>query len=171
MAAFAEILQLLGPPRFNWSDNSCWRRLEEEICARFPEDFRRLSDSYGPIRINNQLGVGHPGTERGNLGYDIRTTVESWQGAPDGEVPYSVGTAPGELLQWASAASGETVFFRVPERAGGRWSVGVYESDEGEYHEYPMSFDEWMLAYLEGQDVTVCSRNFAPDGPFCEPVR
>lgn len=62
MAAFDEILQLLGPPRFNWSDNSCWRRLEEEIGARFPEDFRRFSDSYGPMIINNQLGIGHPGT-------------------------------------------------------------------------------------------------------------
>lgn len=97
--------------------------------------------------------------------------MEAWQDAPDGEVPYSVGTAPGELLPWGSAASGETVFFRIPERDGERWSVGVYESDEGEYHAYPMPFDEWMLAYLKGQDVTVCSRNFAPDGPFYEPVR
>ncbi|WP_330240264.1 hypothetical protein [Streptomyces sp. NBC_00525] len=47
-----------------------------------------------------------------------------------------------------SDASGETVFFRIPERGGERWSVGVYESDEGAYHEYPMAFDEWMLSYL-----------------------
>jgi hypothetical protein len=29
-----------------------------------------------------------------------------------------------------------------------------------------MTFSEWLLAYLKGRDVTLCSRNFAPDGPF-----
>ena len=31
-----------------------------------------------------------------------------------------------------------------------------------------MTFSEWLLAYLRGEDVTVCSRNFASDHPFYE---
>jgi hypothetical protein len=31
-----------------------------------------------------------------------------------------------------------------------------------------MTFSDWLPAYLKGRDVTLCSCNFAPDGPFCE---
>ncbi|MFE3146002.1 hypothetical protein ACFXJ6_04965 [Streptomyces sp. NPDC059218] len=30
------------------------------------------------------------------------------------------------------------------------------------------AFGEWFLDCLKGRDVTLCSRNFAPDGPFYE---
>ncbi len=33
-----------------------------------------------------------------------------------------------------------------------------------------MTFNEWMLSYLRGQDMTVCSRNYAPQGPFFTPI-
>lgn len=33
-----------------------------------------------------------------------------------------------------------------------------------------MPFGAWMPAYLRGEDVGVCSRNFAPAGPFFQPV-
>ncbi|MFI1865458.1 hypothetical protein [Streptomyces jumonjinensis] len=34
------------------------------------------------------------------------------------------------------------------------------------YTEYAMTFNEWMLAYLQGEEMAIHSRNFAPDGPF-----
>jgi hypothetical protein len=122
------------------------------------------------VHINKQLTIGHPGVLRGNLGVGIRDTIDAWQYAPEDEVPHPVGTGPGELLPWGSAASGETVFFRVPASEGEEWTVGVYESDEGGYYEYAMPFAEWMLSYIRGEDMTVCSRQFAPDGPSFEPI-
>ncbi|MEU6357159.1 hypothetical protein ABZ896_49010 [Streptomyces sp. NPDC047072] len=57
-------------------------------------------------------------------------------------VPSPAGGNPGELMPVASAQTGEWVFL----------------------------FGEWLPAYLRGEDVTVCSRNSAPDGPFFEPL-
>lgn len=170
MASIEEIRHLLGEPRFLWSDNTCWVRLEEELGVKFPSDFREFSDLYGPVRINRQVTIGHPGVERGNLGIGIRSTIEAWQDAPEDELPYPVGTGPGELLPWGSAASGETIFFRIPAGEGEEWSVGVYESDEGGYYEHAITFAEWMLSYLRGEDVTVSSRQFAPEDPFFEQI-
>jgi len=62
------------------------------------------------------------------------------------------------------------MFFRVPKDASETWSIFVYWSDEGEFAEYAMPFGDWMLAYLRGEDVGVCSRNFATEGPFFRPI-
>jgi hypothetical protein len=166
MATFEDLRDLLGEPRFRWTDPRPWEDLEERIGCRFPEDFKRFSNEYGPVLINNQVDIGHPGVEFANLGTHVMETVEAWQDAPEGEVPYPVGVAPGELLPWGGSSSGESMFFRVPSVDSSEWTVGVYEHDEGTYHDYAMTFNEWMLAYLKGEDVTVCSRNFAPEGPF-----
>ncbi|MFE1263362.1 SMI1/KNR4 family protein [Streptomyces albogriseolus] len=170
MGTFEELKNLLGEPRFLWSDPTPWTELEDELGVRFPEDFRTFSDAYGPVLINNQVDIGHPAAALGNLGRTIRRTIEAWSGAPDDEVPYPVGSAPGELLPWGGASSGETIFFHVPEEGNQQWVIGVYEHDEGTYREYAMTFNEWMLSYLRGQDMTVCSRNFAPQGPFFTPI-
>lgn len=170
MARLDDIRALLGEPRFGWSDPGPWDRLEAELGIVFPQDFREFSDAYGPVRINNQVHTTHPGVAHGNLGQLIRSDIEAWAHAPEDMVTEPVGTAPGELFPWGSAASGETMFLRVPKGASEAWSVFVYESDEGEFLEYAMSFGDWMLAYLRGEDVGVCSRNFAPQGPFFQPI-
>lgn len=46
------------------------------------------------------------------------------------------------------------------------WAIGVIEHDESGYYEYAMTFNEWMLAYLKGEERVICSRNFASDAPF-----
>lgn len=62
------------------------------------------------------------------------------------------------------------MFLRVPKDPSGNWEVVVCESDEGTFERHPMSFSDWMLSYLRGENVTVCSRNFAPDRPFFKPI-
>jgi hypothetical protein len=170
VATFDDLKKLLGEPRFQWTDPTPWDELELELGVHFPEDFRRFSDAYGPVLINNQVDIGHPGVERGNLGKTIRRTIEAWASAPEDEVPYPVGSGPGELLPWGGASSGETIFFRVPEKGSTGWAVGVYEHDEGTYREYMMTFNEWMLSYLRGEDMTVCSRCFTAEGPYFAPI-
>lgn len=44
----------------------------------------------------------------------------------------------------------------------------VQEFDSPSWTLYEMTFGEWLLAYLKGRDVMLCSRNFAPDGPSYE---
>ena len=166
----SEVVGLLGSPGFNWSDPAPWIALEQEFGIEFPADFREVLDAYGSIEINRQLYLKHPaGHFAHNLGDAIRNDRELWreEGMSD-FLPGQVGAGPGELMPVASAMTGETVFLRVPDGLSLAWRVVVQEFDSFSWDVYEMTFVEWFLAYLRGDDVTICSRNWAPDRPFFE---
>lgn len=165
-----EIQALLGEPQFNWSDPAPWIELERELGIKFPADFREIVDAYGSISINKQLYLKHPaGHLLHSLGKNIRLDLELWREEDMAEfLPSAVGAGPGELMPVATATTGEAVFLRVPETPSSPWRVVVQEFDSPAWTLHEMTFSEWLLAYLRGEDVTVCSRNLAPDRPFFE---
>jgi hypothetical protein len=168
VATISEIKALLGEPRFNWSDPAPWLELERELGIEFPADFREIVDAYGSIEINGQLYLEHPaGHLLHSLGGTIREDLEFWREEDMAEfLPSPVGADPGELMPVASAMTGEWVFLRIPDEPSSPWRVVVQEFDSPAWTLYEMTFGEWLLAYLKGRDVTLCSRNFAPDRPF-----
>ncbi|MGW2177134.1 SMI1/KNR4 family protein [Streptomyces sp. NPDC001732] len=170
MATLPEITALLGEPRFNWSDPAPWTELERELGVEFPADFREIVDAYGSVQINNQLYLKHPaGHLLHSLGKNIRDDLELWRDEDMVEfLPSPVGAKPGELIPVASATTGEAIFLRIPDDSSSPWRVVVQEFDSPSWTLYEMTFGEWLLAYLKGRDVMLCSRNFAPDGPFYE---
>lgn len=170
VATLPEITALLGEPRFNWSDPAPWVELEQELGIEFPADFREIVDAYGSIEINRQLYLKHPaGHLLHSLGEDIRGDLELWREEDMAEfLPSPVGGNPGDLMPVASATTGEAVFLCIPDNPSSPWRVVVQEFDSPAWTLYEMTFSEWLLAYLKGRDVTLCSRNFAPDGPFFE---
>ncbi|WP_309140640.1 SMI1/KNR4 family protein [Streptomyces sp. PKU-EA00015] len=170
MEPLPEITALLGEPRFNWSDLAPWIQLERELGVEFPADFRKIVDAYGSIEINGQLYLNHPaGHLLHDLGTMIRMDLELWREEDMAEfLPSPVGAKPGELMPVATATTGEAIFLRVPDDPSSPWRVVVQEFDSPAWTLYEMTFSEWLLAYLKGEDVTVCSRNLAPDRPFWE---
>lgn len=170
MATLAEIEALLGESRFNWSDPAPWTDLEQELGIEFPADFREIVDAYGSIEINGQLYLKHPAAHLlHSLGEKIRGDLEFWREEDMAEfLPSPVGASPGELMPVATATTGEAVFLRVPDDPSSPWRVVVQEFDGPAWTLYVMTFGEWLLAYLRGEDVTVCSRNRAPGRPFYE---
>ncbi|GAA3374663.1 hypothetical protein GCM10020367_39420 [Streptomyces sannanensis] len=170
VATLSEIRALLGDPRFNWSDPAPWIELEQELGVEFPADFREIVDAYGSISINGQLYLNHPaGHLLHSLGKDIRLDLDFWREEDMAEfLPSPVGPNPGELMPVATATTGEAVFLRVPDDPSSPWRVVVQEMDSPAWTLYEMTFSEWLLAYLKGRDVTLCSRNRAPDGPSYE---
>ncbi|MFD8632596.1 SMI1/KNR4 family protein [Streptomyces sp. NPDC059533] len=170
MTALPEIAALLGEPRFNWTDPTPWLALEQELGTTFPADFREIVDAYGSVMVNSQLYLNHPAPHLlHNLGKDIRLDLDLWREEDMVEyLPSPVGGNPGELLPVASATTGEAVFLRVPDRPDGPWRTVVQEFDSPAWTLYEMTFGEWLLDYLKGRDVTLCSRNWAPDGPYYE---
>ncbi|MFC0601326.1 SMI1/KNR4 family protein [Streptomyces palmae] len=168
MALLPEIAALLGEPRFNWSDPTPWVELERELGIGFPADFREIVDAYGSIEINGQLYLKHPaGHLLHSLGENIRGDLELWREEDMAEyLPSPVGANPGELVPVASATTGEAVFLRVPDGPSSPWRVVVQEFDSPSWTLYEMTFGEWLLAYLQGRDVTLRARDRAPDGPF-----
>ncbi|AJE43601.1 SMI1/KNR4 family protein [Streptomyces nodosus] len=170
MATLSEIQALLGEPRFNWSDPAPWTELEQELGIEFPADFREILDAYGSIEINGQLYLKHPaGHLLHSLGEMIRLDLELWREEDMAEfLPGPVGANSGELMPVATATTGEAIFLRVPDGSSSPWRVVVQEFDSPAWTLYEMTFSEWLLAYLGGRDVTLCSRDFAPDRPFWE---
>ncbi|MFF0473168.1 SMI1/KNR4 family protein [Streptomyces sp. NPDC004284] len=160
----------MGEPRFNWSDPAPWTGLERELGVEFPADFRAIVDAYGSISINGQLFLKHPaGHLLHELGKDIGLDLEFWREEDmAGFLPGRAGAGPGELLPVATATTGETVFLRVPDGPSSPWRVLVQEMDSPSWTLYEMTFGAWLLAYLKGRDVTLCSRDRAPDGPSYE---
>lgn len=170
MATLAEITALLGEPRFNWTDPAPWVALERELGVEFPADFREIVNAYGSVVINSQLYLSHPaGHLLHSLGEQIRGDFELWRDeGMDEFLPGPAGTNPGELLPVATAMTGETVFLRVPAEPSAPWRVVAQEFDSPAWYLHEMTFGDWLLAYLRGEDVTVCSHNLAPDRPFWE---
>ncbi|BAU87350.1 hypothetical protein SLA_6483 [Streptomyces laurentii] len=162
-----EIVELLGEPRFNWSDPVPWTELEREFGVGLPADFRAIVDAYGSVLVNGQLYLIHPaGHLLHSLGDTIRRDLELWRDEDMVEyLPSAVGSAPGELMPVATATTGEAVFLRVPDDAASPWRVVVQEFDSPAWTLYELTFGEWLLAYLRGRDVTLCVRDRAPDGP------
>jgi len=170
VAVLSEVRALLGEPRFNWSDPAPWIGLERELGIEFPSDFREIVDAYGSISVNGQLYLKHPaGHLLHSLGVMVRRDLELWREEDMAEfLPAPVGSGPGELMPVATATTGEAVFLRVPDDASSPWRVVVQEFDSPAWTLYEMTFGEWLLDYLRGRDVTLCSRDLAPDGPSWE---
>ncbi|WP_308406221.1 SMI1/KNR4 family protein [Streptomyces sp. AC602_WCS936] len=122
--------------------------------------------------INGQLYLKHPaGHLLHSLKENIRDDLEFWREEDMAEfLPSEVGGRPGELIPALPATTGEMVFLRVPGEPSSPWRVLVHEFDSPAWALHEMTFSDWLLAYLGGEDVTVCSRNLAPDGPFYEPL-
>ncbi|WP_030692922.1 SMI1/KNR4 family protein [Streptomyces globisporus] len=172
MATLSEIQTLLGEARFNWSDPAPWTELEQELGVAFPADFREIVDAYGSISINGQLYLKHPAVHLlHDLGSFVRQETEFWREEDMAEfLPSRAGADPGELLPVATATTGEMIFLGVPGEPSSPWRVLVQEMDSPSWTLYEMTFGEWLLAYLKGRDVTLRSRNRAPDGPFHSPL-
>ncbi|MEU5715856.1 SMI1/KNR4 family protein [Streptomyces sp. NPDC020403] len=170
MTDLAKMEALLGEPRFNWSDPAPWTALQRELGIEFPSDFREIVDAYGSVSVNGQLYLKHPADHLlHNLGVMIRQDLELWREEDMREfLPGPVGAGPGELIPVATATTGEAVFLRVPDDGSSPWRVLVQEFDSPAWTLYEMTFGAWLLAYLRGEDVTLCSRNLAPDRPFFE---
>ncbi|MGW0121498.1 SMI1/KNR4 family protein [Streptomyces sp. NPDC003327] len=170
MARLSDIRAVLGEPRFNWTDPAPWIELERELGIEFPADFHEIVDAYGSVLINNQLYLKHPARHLlHDLGTMIERDLELWREEDMVEfLPSPVGSKPGELMPVATAVTGEAIFLRVPDDAEDTWRVVVQEFDSPAWTLYEMTFGEWFLAYLQGRDVTLCSRDRAPDGPSYE---
>ncbi|WP_406172802.1 SMI1/KNR4 family protein [Streptomyces sp. NBC_00996] len=158
------VLEMLGEPSWRYRDPEAWRKLESELGASLPADYKEIVDAYAPVHINGHLYLNHPATERWNLGEWIRSTSDAWsqiefdEGEPEGDPRVSLGVpelvfgTPDGLIPVAGTDRGEAIFF-APRGALGQGSLFI-ENGEGEFFEYSFSFAEWLCRWLTGEEVT-----------------
>ncbi|MFE4820119.1 SMI1/KNR4 family protein [Streptomyces sp. NPDC056704] len=157
------VLDMLGEPLGRYQDPEAWRELEGELGVSLPTDYKKIVDGYAPVLINKHLSLGHPATERWNLGEWMRRTADSWsqidwdEGEPEGDPRISLGVpdlnfgTPDGLIPLASTDRGEVIFY-APRGGRGKGTLFV-EDGEGEFFEYSMTFGEWLFRWLMGDEV------------------
>ncbi|WP_327350410.1 SMI1/KNR4 family protein [Streptomyces sp. NBC_01304] len=156
------VMAMLGQAQNRYADPSAWDRLRAELGIRLPTDYQTLVDAYAPIQLNGHLRLGHPATERWNLGDWIRDTAGAWSATswddldPDedprllfGITELSFGT-PNGLWPIASTDRGETLFLAA---AADTAPSILVEDGEGGWARHNMSFAEWLYRYLIGEDM------------------
>ncbi|WP_324788811.1 SMI1/KNR4 family protein [Streptomyces sp. H51] len=169
------VLDMLGEPLSRYRDPAAWRELESSLGLSLPADYREIIDGYAPVQINGHLYLGHPATERWNLGEWIRSTADAWSqidwdwAEPEGDPRASLGieelvfgTADG-LIPIGSTDRGETIFL-APRADNGNGVLFV--ENEGEFFEYTMTFSEWLYRWLIGEDVAGPNSSAFYPGPM-----
>jgi hypothetical protein len=135
-----------------------WEDLESELGVQLPDDYKEIIGRYAPVQLNGHLFLNHPSTRRWNLGRWMRETVEAFSGSDlaDAECPGfpegPVFGAPAGLVPLMDTDRGEYVFGVVDE-ASKEWRILACDGDEQDFHEYLMSFSEWLYRYLTGEDM------------------
>ncbi|QNP75607.1 SMI1/KNR4 family protein [Streptomyces roseirectus] len=158
------VLEMLGAPLRRHQAPEAWHKLESELGAGLPPDYKEIVDAYAPVKINGHLYLSHPAIEPWNLGEWIHSTAEAWsqiewdEDEPEGDPRVSLGVpellfgTPDGLIPIASTDRGETIFY-APQGALGAGALFI-ENGEGEFFEYSFSFVEWLYRWLIGEEVT-----------------
>lgn len=142
---------LLGAPPRTHASAEHWSVLERELGLVLPGDFKEFTDGYGPCSLAEYLDVLHPAGEIFNLGEFTREWIEFSQEAPNEEIPYAVGSAPGNVLPVSRTEHGDIIYFILTGPDPDAWSVGVAARNEDpQWIEFPMPFTEWLEKLLKG---------------------
>ncbi|WP_436773848.1 SMI1/KNR4 family protein [Yinghuangia sp. YIM S09857] len=146
-----QLVSLLGPAPRTHADPAHWEALERSLGLVLPGDFKEFIDGYGPCSLAEFLDVLHPAGATFNLGRFCREWIDLSQVCVNEDVPYVVGTAPGNVLPVGSTEHGDIVYFVLAEADPNAWPVGVAaRSSEAVWFEFPMSFTEWLVRVLRG---------------------
>ncbi|GAA1916604.1 hypothetical protein GCM10009716_27220 [Streptomyces sodiiphilus] len=159
----SRVLEMLGPASGAGEDVYAWERLESELGFGFPEDYRKIIDSYAPVMLNHHLYLHHPATSRWNLGESIERSATAfsevdWEDVgvewdPRGALgleKLEFGTPRG-LVEIAGSDRSEVVFW-APSLDWPRGRIFCLWGMEG-FYEYRFTFSEWLYRYLVGEDM------------------
>ncbi|MHC5702628.1 SMI1/KNR4 family protein [Streptomyces tirandamycinicus] len=134
-----------------------WRALEARLGTVRPDDYEAVVDAYAPVQMNGHLYLVSP--DEGLAEYIERVVEEfrdtSWR--DDVACPGFERTGPrfggaAGMIPLADTDRGDYVF-SVREPDTGAWRILTCDGDEQDFHEYRMSFAEWLHGYLEGGDM------------------
>ncbi|MFE3560289.1 SMI1/KNR4 family protein [Streptomyces sp. NPDC059193] len=160
--AVARLQELLGePPCWGWARPQLWAAAEKHLGLTLPTDYKAFLDLYGPGSFDHLLWLGRPvhGTQA------EMEQIWSVSGRPhldDPErTPFPFHPHPGGLIQWGGDHDG-TLYYSLPEEENpDDWRV-VVETEEGEWHEAPGRFTEFLLSCVEGPHRPPFLRHFRP---------
>ena len=152
------VIEMLGPSFEADRAGDFWSPLEERVGVSLPDDFKLLMDHYAPVLLNGHLQLMHPESADWDLMNEIEETTgifSQYDFSEElaelfGENHPQFG-GPGGLIAIAGTDREERLFFL---KSANEWSIVVYNGGgRNSFHQYNMTFSEWLYRYLTGEEV------------------
>lgn len=150
-----DLFALFGPPEFA-PPLVDWTLLEAEIGFLPPVDYRLIVNRYPALRINEFLGVLHPGYRDAGGNVDLVHTAE-WilddarslrEEFPEG-FPHPLHPEPSGIFPWALTDNGDHLFWKIVGPSGG-WQIVVAGRDytEDDWWSFSGSTSDFLVGLL-----------------------
>jgi hypothetical protein len=164
------VIRMLGESGGSSVPTANWGELESQLGARLPDDYKEIISKYAPVQLNVHLFLYHPDTRRWNLGRWMQETIQAFSRSDLSDLERrgfggSPFGAPFGLIPLLNTDRGEYLFGRAVADTG-TWRLFSCGGDEALYHEYEMSFSEWLYQYLIGEDMFGPSSGVFYSGPI-----
>ncbi|MFF3317356.1 SMI1/KNR4 family protein [Streptomyces sp. NPDC003035] len=161
----------MGEPRTAYAaPSTAWEHIEANLNITFPEEYKRIVETYAPVQVNWHLDLPHPSED---LDIFLRQTIEAFRETSWGEgvaCPGFEKTGPRfggrtGMVPLATTDRGEYVF-AARDREGNSWRILTCDGDEQDFYEYRMGFAEWLHGYLTGGDMVGPGSSVFYPGPL-----
>ncbi len=148
--AAVRLRELLGePPCWGWARPQLWEAAEKHLGVALPTDYKAFLDLYGPGSFDHLFWLVRP-VEGTQVELEQIWSMSARQHLDDPErTPFPFHPHPGGLIQWGGDGDGTMYYFLPEEEDPDDWRV-VVETEEGEWHEAPGPFTEFLLSCVEG---------------------
>jgi hypothetical protein len=150
-----DIIQFLGNPTLNNDIQEDWQDFETNFQISLPCDYKAFASAYGPGQVRGHVIFFHPRAPRESeslsLLHEIEETADSYRDVralDPSLVPWPIYPEPGWLIPIAREVRGDQLLLRVGV-TGTSTSSLILDWRHG-WHEYFMSFTEFMKAGLSG---------------------
>ncbi|MYW00353.1 SMI1/KNR4 family protein [Streptomyces sp. SID3343] len=149
------MLPFLGRPTLNNNIEEDWEEFETNFQIALPHDYKTFTSAYGPGQVRGHVIFFHPKAPRESeslsLSHEIEETADSYRdirALDPSLVPWPIYPEPGWLIPIAREIRGDQLLLRVGATGTSNPSL-ILDWHHG-WHEYSMSFTEFMEAGLSG---------------------
>jgi hypothetical protein len=132
-----------------------WRDIESDLGTQLPEDYKGIVEHFGPGTFEPFLNLLVPGIESPLL--ELRYLLRSLQRplatlAPDNPLaPYELYPAPGGIIPWATAGTGEIYYWKTRATGPDDWTVLIQENRGPISYEFPGGVGDFLDKLLRSE--------------------
>lgn len=164
-----ELLRLVPPPTDAAVGAVDWERVEDELGVPLPDDYKWLSERYGPGGFDDFMTILHPHSQfwPTRLVDAAERAAELLEQMPESlqkKVPYRID----HLLAVGKTDNGDTIYWVTePEAASDEWTVTANGARNTKWPHFDGGVVEFLVAVLSG---TTRMDVFPGDFPSARPA-
>lgn len=153
-----------------------WNNVEQSLNTKLPDDYKKFTDTFGSVYIDEFIGVLNPFSSNPNLDLVAQAKIilddYRWlheQGNEEPKYPYF--PEKGGLLPFGTTDNGDVLFWKTAGQPN-EWTVVVNAAREAEYDEFDENMTNFLSNILQGKLIsTVFPNGFPSQSPTIEPIK